>query len=110
MHQLEVMCASVDFDEHFIHVPSVAESRTLAAQAVSISLSKLQAPLSDSLIRKSNAVHAHHLFDIAVLKLKRKYNHTQWLMISEGKRWRRYREAFISGLCRVNIYVALPAG
>src|SRR6266496_92685 len=53
----QVMQASVDFEEHLIKVPSVAGARRPAAQAISISLTELEAPLSDGLVGEDNAAH-----------------------------------------------------
>jgi hypothetical protein len=53
------------FEEHLIQVPLVAGSKRLAAQAVGISLTELEAPFSDRLISEGDAATGHQLFDIA---------------------------------------------
>lgn len=55
------MEASVDPEEHLIQVPAVTGSRRPAAQAVGISLSELEGPLSDGLISERHAATDHHL-------------------------------------------------
>jgi hypothetical protein len=45
---------SVDFEEHFVEMPSVARSRRLVTQSVGVSLAELKAPFSDCLIAESH--------------------------------------------------------
>jgi hypothetical protein len=59
------MKSSVDFEKHLIQVPLVARPRRSAAQTVGISLTELEAPLSDGLIRKGDTATGHQFFDIA---------------------------------------------
>jgi transcriptional regulator with GAF, ATPase, and Fis domain len=59
------METSVDFEEHLIQVPVVAGSRRLTAQAVGVSLTELETPFSDRLIRKADTPTGHQFFDIA---------------------------------------------
>ncbi len=66
----QVMGTAVDLDEDFIHVPLVTLSRTPAAQAVGVSLTKLATPIPDSLIGDGDAAHRHDLFDIAVAQVE----------------------------------------
>jgi hypothetical protein len=51
------METTVDFEEHFVKLPSVARSRRLVPSAVSVSLTELKAPFSDSLIAEGDAAH-----------------------------------------------------
>ena len=44
------MEASVDLEEHFVEVPSVACSRRFAAQTVGVNLPELVTPFSDGLM------------------------------------------------------------
>jgi hypothetical protein len=59
------METSVDFEEHLIQVPLVTRPRRLAAQTVGLSLTELEAPFSDGLIRKGDTATGHQFFDIA---------------------------------------------
>jgi hypothetical protein len=49
--------ASVDLEEHFIEVPAVTGARRLTPQAVCVSLTKLGAPVSDSVIIERDPTH-----------------------------------------------------
>ena len=60
----KVMKLSVDFEEHFVEMPAVARSGRSAAQSVSVSLTELRAPFSDSLIAEGDAAH-RYFFDVA---------------------------------------------
>src|SRR2546421_9293613 len=52
IHRLpEVIEASFDLEKCSVNVPPVAGLRRLAAQAVGVRLAKLEAPLSDGLVR-----------------------------------------------------------
>jgi hypothetical protein len=53
----KVMNPSIDTEEDFIKVPSITRSRTLMAQAVGVSLTELETPCSDCLVRERNATH-----------------------------------------------------
>src|SRR6266850_1655728 len=57
--------ASVDFEEHLIQVPLVTRPRRSAAQTVGVSLTELEAPFSDRLIRKGDTATGHQFLDIA---------------------------------------------
>ncbi len=61
----QIMILTTDLDEHLIQMPLVTGSRTLAAQFVSVCLTKLEAPFTDRFIGNDNAAHGHNLFDIA---------------------------------------------
>jgi hypothetical protein len=50
------MNASIDLEENFIKMPSVAGARRLVAQVVGIRLTKLETPFSDSLIAEGDAL------------------------------------------------------
>jgi hypothetical protein len=59
------MEASIDFEEYLIQVPLVARPRRSAAQTVGLSLTELETPFSDRLIRKGDTATRHQFFDIA---------------------------------------------
>ncbi len=59
------MKTSVDFEEHLIQVPHVTRPRRSATETVGISLTELEAPFSDRLIRKGDTATGHQFFDIA---------------------------------------------
>src|SRR6266850_8419671 len=59
------MEASVDFEQHLIQVPLFTPPTRSAAQPVGISLTELEAPFSDRLIRKGDTAAGHQFFDIA---------------------------------------------
>lgn len=62
----QVVNSTIDLEEYFIEMPSVAWLRTFAAQSVSEGLTKLQAPFANRLISEGDASHPHDLFDIAI--------------------------------------------
>src|SRR5262249_33930028 len=61
----QIVNASIDFEEYFIKMPLVSGPRRFSAQVVSIGLTELKAPFSDSLIAESDTAHREHLFNIA---------------------------------------------
>ena len=71
------METSVDFEKHLIQVPSVARPRRLVAQAISVSLTELKAPFSDSLKVRETPRIANISSTSRKLNEKRKYNQTQ---------------------------------
>ncbi len=82
----KIMTFAADGDEHFVHVPDVAESALSSPQSKSIRWSKLAAPGSNGFVGYGDTTLSEKVLDIAKLRVNRWYNQTAWLMISGGKR------------------------
>ena len=61
----KIMTFAADGDEHFVHVPDVAESTLSSPQSTSIGWSKLPAPGSNGLVGYGYATLREKIFDIA---------------------------------------------
>jgi len=59
------MLHTLEPDEHFIHVPLVAGSRSPAAQAIGKGLAKFPAPAPNRLIRRAYATLGKKQLDVA---------------------------------------------
>ncbi len=59
------MALAADGDEHFIHVPDVAESTLSPPQSAGIRWSKLSAPGSNGFVGYANATLSKQVLDIA---------------------------------------------
>ena len=61
----KIMTFAADGDEHFVHVPDVAESTLSSPQSTSIGWSKLPAPGANGLVGYGYATLREKIFDIA---------------------------------------------
>ena len=68
---------------------------------------KLPAPGSNRCVGYGDAALRERILDIAKLRVNRSYSQTAWLMISGGKRWRRYSDSR-SRLSPTAVYLAKP--
>ena len=64
----EIMLHTLEPDEHFIHVPLVAGSRSPAAQAIGKGVAELPAPAPNCLIRHDYATLRQKQLDVAQAK------------------------------------------
>jgi hypothetical protein len=72
----KVMNASVDLEEYFVEMPSVAGARSSATQAVGVGLTELKGPFSDRVILSITPRIANIPSTSRKLRGKRKYSHT----------------------------------
>ena len=61
----KIMAFAADCDEHFVHVPDVAESTLSSPQSTSIRWSKLPAPGSNGFVGYGDAPLSEKVLDIA---------------------------------------------
>ncbi len=82
----KIMTFAADCDEHFVHVPDVAQSTLSSPQSTGVFGSKFPAPGSNGFVGYGDATLREKVLDISKVRVKRWYNQTAWLMISGGKR------------------------
>jgi hypothetical protein len=66
--------ASIDLEEHFIKMPSVASPRRSSSQVVGISLPEFEAAFSNGFVSEDNTAHRNISSISLKLKAKRKYS------------------------------------
>jgi hypothetical protein len=80
----QLVLRAVDPDEHFVAVPFVTVPWAASAQPAGLGLPELGAPAADRFLADRDTAFEHEFLDLTEAKRERKYNHTQWLMISTG--------------------------
>ena len=83
----EIVSLPTDGEEDLIHMPRVATTRATTAQFIGRGLTKFQTPLPHSFRGHDDpALCVVRSSTSRKLSEKRKYSHTAWLIISDGKR------------------------
>src|SRR5258708_17860554 len=83
----QIMPLPTNTEKNLIPVPFLATARTTMAQFIGIRLAKLETPLPNCFIGHGDAsLCVVRSSTSRKLSEKRKYSHTAWLIISEGKR------------------------
>jgi DNA replication protein DnaC len=85
----EILAVTVNRDEDFVQKPRIAESTLSALQPPGVVWAELRAPLPNGFVRHDDASFGQQILDSRKLRSYRWYNHTAWLMMSDGKRCRR---------------------
>jgi hypothetical protein len=81
-----ILQTTTDLDEYLIEMPGVAEFPTPSADAFGVLSAESLTPRPNRLVGHGDAALGHHFSTSRQLTENRKYNHTQWLMTSGGKR------------------------